>query len=129
MPDRAAEEMQYFHVPQTVGLIQKKFSLLRAKLKFKPICSCTRFLYTGSWLQGKPEWQWDGVTQSPCQAQSCGAACPGGHRAVQLAQEGSLKAAAWGTALTWKFAALGMWLIPHRPFSLCCPHLCLSSTS
>lgn len=34
MPGGAAEEMEHFHVPQTVGLIQKKFRFLLSKLRF-----------------------------------------------------------------------------------------------
>lgn len=47
-----------------------------------------------------------------------------GTGAMQLAQEGRMKAGAGGTALTWRWVGLDMWLLPHRP----CPHLCPSST-
>lgn len=108
MPGGAAEKKEHFHVPQTVGLIQKKFGFLLDKLRFKPICSCTKFLYTGSWLQGKYEWQWDGVTQTLVRQRAVVLLVRVGTGAVHLAQAGRLKAGPWGTALTWRCVGLGM---------------------
>ena len=80
MPGGAAEETEPFHVQRTVGLIQKKTNFFLARVK--PICSCTKFLCTLSWLQRKTEWEWDSVTQNPCQPQCCACCLPGSEQGL-----------------------------------------------
>lgn len=92
MPGGAAEETEPFHVHGTAGLIQKKTNFFLARVK--PICSCTKFLRTLSWLQRKTEWEWDSVTQNPCQPQNCACCLPGSEQGLcsQLTRPG------WGQA-------------------------------
>lgn len=51
VPGGAAEETEPFHVSWTAGLIRRKTDFFQARVK--PICSCTKFLCTLSWLQTK----------------------------------------------------------------------------
>lgn len=114
---------------QTVGLKQKRINFLLAKFKFKPICSCTKFLYPVSWLQGEHEWEWDGVTQSPCQPQSCAATHQGGHRGCAAGSGGQAEGWSTGDGSHLEVCLFRYVAASSRPFSRHCPHLCPCSTS
>lgn len=68
MPGVAAEETE----PFPCG-IQKKTDLFLARVK--PFCS--KFLCSLSWLQRKPAWEREGVTQTPRQPQGSACSSPG----------------------------------------------------